>query len=277
MQKKLKPIIIPEERKKFLKEVNYQKKRYVEVPFYRIIPQNLSKKHGLIITAHGGGFCKGHKDADLYFSAMVAVRTNYEVWDVDYKLAPQYPYPAAFNQIYNLTKFAYQNSADLGFDSNDLILVGNSAGGNLVTATALRNIQEHAFKIKLLNTNYPPLDLATDPADKPEAPKSYIPYARSREYNRMYTDADSARTPYVSPVRATEKMLKGFPPLLMITAGQDALHNEGEEFAFNVMTAGNLVIIKKFEHSEHSFMVNCLGDEWSTACTLLADTINNLR
>ena len=93
----------------------------------------------------------------------------------------------------------------------------------------------------------------------------------------MYTDADSARTPYVSPVCANEKMLKGFPTLLMITAGQDALHNEGEEFAFNVMTAGNLVIIRKFEHSEHSFMVNCLGDEWLTACSLLVNTINILR
>ncbi|MBI1696285.1 alpha/beta hydrolase [Lactobacillus crispatus] len=277
MSKKLKPIIIPEKRKVFLEKVIYHKKEAVGMPFYQVIPNKLNEKHGLIIVAHGGGFCKGHKQADLFFATMIADKTGYEVWDVDYKLAPQYPYPAAFNQIYDLVKYAYQNAVKLNFDQNDLILMGNSAGGNLVIAAALKANQTQDFKVKLLNANYPPLDLATDPADKPEAEKSYIPYACSREYNRMYADADAARTPYVSPVRASEKMLAGFPQLLMITAGQDALHNEGEDFAFKCMIAGSLVTIKKFEHSEHSFMVNCLGDEWQDACALVVRTINNLH
>lgn len=57
----------------------------------------MTKKLKAIVVAHGGGFCKGHKEADLYFSAILADQTGYEVWDLDYKLAPKNPYPAAFD------------------------------------------------------------------------------------------------------------------------------------------------------------------------------------
>lgn len=133
----------------------------------------MTKKLKAIVVAHGGGFWKEHKEADLYFSAILADQTSYEVWDLDYKLTPKNPYPAAFDQVYNLVKFAYQNAKKLNFERNNLILVGNSAGGNLLSAAVLKAGQTHEFKVKLLNTNFPPLDLATDPADKPEAEKIY--------------------------------------------------------------------------------------------------------
>lgn len=276
MNNSLTPIVIPEERKNYLTKVKYQKEEKVGTPFYRIVPNSI-KNRGLIITVHGGGFCKGHTIKDLYFSSMLAYETGYEVWDIDYKLSPDNPFPAAFNQVYDLTKYAYQNAEKLNLEKNNIILVGNSAGGNLAAAVTLKANQTHDFKIRLLDTNYPPMDLATDPADKIEAYKTYIPYSKSREYNNMYANPDVARKPYVSLVRASKEMLEGFPQLLMITAGQDALHNEGEQFAFNCVEAGVQVTLKKFENSEHSFMINCLGNEWKDACALVVETIKNLR
>ncbi|MBP2057123.1 acetyl esterase [Lactobacillus colini] len=274
--KKLTPIKIPQSRKDYLNKVGCFKEKIEDVDVYKIVPQDINNKHNLIFTIHGGGFCKGHTEKDLYFASMIATETKSQVWDVDYKLAPKYPFPTAFNQVYDLIKYAYQNFDKLNIDPNRIILCGNSAGGNLAAAVVLKANKTKDFKIKLLNTNYPPLDLATDPADKVEANKTYIPFSKSREYNNWYANADESKSPYVSLVRATEDMLYGFPQLLMITGGQDALHNEGEEFAIKCMQAGVLVTIKKFEESEHSFMVNCLGNEWKAACKLVINTINNL-
>lgn len=267
---------IPISEKAFMEKVEITSKRIVETDFWKIQPKEKFTKPGLIIMAHGGGFCKGHRDEDLSLACKLAALTGNIVYDIDYLLAPKNPFPAAFNQVYRLTAWAWKNAEKINFDRKKLILFGSSAGGNLIAAAALKANQTEAFKPALQIMNYPPLDLATDPADKKEAFRSYIPFERSREYNNWYVDATQARNPYVSPCFASKKMLVGLPETLITTAGKDALHNEAEEYAFHLLEAGVLVTAKKFEQSPHGFIVNRMGPEWKEAHALLIHRIKEV-
>lgn len=267
---------LPASEKAFLEKVEIVPKKIVDTDFWEVRPKEEADKPGLIIAAHGGGFCKGHREEDLCLASKLAALTGNIVYDLDYLLAPEHPFPAAFNQVYGLTAWAWEHADEVGFDRQKLILFGSSAGGNLVAAAALKANQTKAFQPALQILNYPPLDLATDPADKKEAFKSYIPFERSREYNNWYVDADKARDPYVSPCFASQGMLVGLPETVITTAGQDALHNEAEEYAFHLLEAGVLVTAKKFEQSPHGFIVNRMGPEWEEAHALLLRKIKEI-
>lgn len=251
--------------------------RHGKTKYYQVEGENRKKNSSLVIIVHGGGFCKGHSEADKAFASMIAVETNSLILDVDYKLAPEYPFPVAYEEVYDVAKWAYENADKLGVDKSKIILCGSSAGGNIVAAVAMEANRTKEFEIKLQIFSYPVMDLYTDPAKKAEADKLYIPFEQSRKYNSLYiSNEEEAKNPYVSMVFATEDMLKGLPDSLFITGGLDTLHVEAEKFAFMLMKAGVKVTIKRFLNSKHAFVVRCIGDEWLDAHKLITKTINNI-
>lgn len=275
------PTVIPERNEAYLAKVDmqdcYLETRHGQTHYFKF--ENKEKKSGvpLILTIHGGGFCKGVHKADNVFAAMLAVETGAVVFDLDYKLAPEYPFPVAYEEGYDLIKWAYENAEELGIDKSKIVICGNSSGGNIAAAIVMEAARTKDFEIRLQNLNYPPMDLYTDPADKPEAAKSYVPFEVARAYNALYTTTqEETKNPYVSPVFATPDMLKGLPDSLVITAQNDALHNEGEKYAFMMMEAGVKVTTKRFKNSNHGFVVHYIGDEWAEAHKLIIDTIKQI-
>lgn len=271
---------IPESQAKYIEKVNIVERsietRHGETKFFYITNKEQKNNAPLIITVHGGGFCRGHNKADMAFSSMLAFNTGSVVFDVDYKLAPDYKFPVPYEEVYDLVKWAYTNSEELGIDRSKIVLCGNSSGGNIVAAVALKVAETKEFEVRLQITDYAPMDLYTDPSDKKEAYKSYVPFEQARAYNALYVSPEESKNPYVSMVFATKEMLKDLPEALVITAENDSLHNESEQYAFMMMEAGVKVTIKKFLNSNHGFMVFCMGDEWQEAHKLIIDTINNL-
>ncbi|SFU76041.1 acetyl esterase [Clostridium sp. DSM 8431] len=250
--------------------------RQGKTKYYQIQGQNRKENSPLVIMVHGGGFCKGYSEADRAFAAMIAVETNTLILDIDYKLAPEYPFPAAFEEVYDVTKWAYENEDKLGIDKSKIVLCGSSAGGNLVVATAMEAVKTKEFEIKLQILNYPALDLYTDPEEKAQGIKSYIPFEQSRQYNSLYIlSIEESENPYVSLIFAKEDMLKGMPDSLFITGGLDVLHAEAEKFAYKMIEAGSKVTVKRFLNSDHAFTVRCTG-EWLEAHRLIVETINNI-
>jgi len=110
------------------------------------------------------------------------------------------------------------------------------------------------FHIPAAIMEYPPLDVYTDPADKKRMGNG-IPFERARLYNLYYCDRNRQKDPFVSPVYAGQEMLAGFPKTLMITAGQDDLCNEAEQFALKLAQAGNEVTLKRFPDADHAFTI----------------------
>lgn len=274
---------IPESYEAYLDKVDVKEchlaTSHGETHYYKIQNKNKSTIAPLIVNVHGGGFCQGHQKRDIVFSSMLAVETGSVVLDIDYKLAPEYPFPITFDECYDLTKWASDNADELGIDKSKITLIGHSSGANIVAAVAMKVTKTKDFEVKLQIMDYPPTDLYTDPAEKPGAPENpAIPFERARAFNSLYTNTrEEAKNPYVSMVFATSDMLKGMPDALVITGGLDQLHQEAEKYAFMMMEAGVKVTIKRYLNSNHGFIVYFKGDEWPDAHKLIINTINSYK
>lgn len=221
---------------------------------YDTVHDNVKSGGPLIINLHGGGFIRERTPNDEVFCRRLVHGLNLRVWDVDYRVAPDYPFHAALHECYDVVKWAYDHGEELGIDSGKIILTGHSAGGNLICGICIMAHESGDFQIPLAVIEYPPLDLYTDPADKKKMGEG-IHYERARLYNLYYCDRQQQKDPLVSPVFAPEDMLRDFPKTLMITAGQDDLCLEAEAFALKLAQAGNEVTLKRFPGVGHAFTI----------------------
>lgn len=224
-----------------------------------------------ILNFHGGGFVAGRNDRDELFCRRMACLLDALVLDVDYKLAPDYPYPTAVTESWEVAEWMWKNRVELRYHPNKVVLMGHSAGGNLVAGICMRGVQEGLFKPCCAVLDYPPLDLVTNPAEK-QRTSCDMPAERAREYNRKYISPEQGNEPYASPIYAPIELLEEFPDILIISAGEDSLCWEAEEFALKLMRAGVVVTAKRFTESIHGFVINRMC-EWQDAIKLMTGFI----
>jgi acetyl esterase len=167
---------------------------------------------------HGGGFLLGNADMDETMNLAFNRKVGCKVISIEYAKAPEYPFPVALNQVYAVVKHVYENSEKFTIDRDKMAIGGHSAGGNLSTVACIKAKKEGMFQFACQLLDYPPLDLATSPYEKPQ-PKGCIPPKMAMIFDTCYVDSARARDPYVSPVYATQEDLKGLPPALIILAG----------------------------------------------------------
>lgn len=224
---------------------------------YIITPKESKALYPLYINIHGGGFVRPYAKRDTVFCSKVAVEVGCKVIDIDYKLAPEHPFPEGLNECYSIVKWAFENANELNIDTENVIVGGHSAGGNFTAAIALMANKSKEFKLKYQIIDYPFMDAITDPADK-MLEGDLIPPDRARKFNALYVDNEEDKhNPLVSMVAATEEMLIGLPPALVITAAYDSLRAEAEKYAMMMAQAGVEVKVKRFLNSKHGFVVNC--------------------
>ncbi|MDP3179737.1 MAG: alpha/beta hydrolase, partial [Spirochaetaceae bacterium] len=237
-----------------------------------ISPRGTTAPLPLFVNVHGGGFVRPHARRDTVFCSVLAARVGCKVLDLDYRLAPEHPFPAAFNEAYDVLKWAYAHGETIGVDRDQIAMGGHSAGGNLTAAVALMANRTGDFSLRLQILDYPFLDAATDPAEKALG-DDLIPVERMRAFNELYVeDPRDLANPYVSPVLAESGSLRGLPPALVVTAGKDCLFAEADRYAAMLIAAGVEVTARRFLASEHSFVVNCLG-EYAEALDLICDSL----
>lgn len=226
------------------------------------------------INVHGGGFVRPHAYRDEVYSAKVADAIEGIVVDVDYSLAPEYPYPAAFNQCYDVCRWVFSMLGDWDGDEKRVSMGGHSAGANLTAAVCLKANKTKEFRLCLQVLDYGAFDMGTDPADKPDAESNLIPVERGRMFSLCYTDGnlELLKEPYCSPLLAVDEMLVGLPDALVISAGNDNFRFEDEQYAMRMAAAGVKVTVKRFLHSSHGFIVHCT-DEWEEGQALVISMI----
>ncbi|MDO4266830.1 MAG: alpha/beta hydrolase [Eubacteriales bacterium] len=222
------------------------------------------------VNIHGGGFVRPHEKRDEIYSAKVADGIQGIVVDVDYSLAPEYPYPTAFHQCYDVCRWVFSMLEQWDGDKNRVSVGGHSAGANLTAAVCLKAGQTGEFKPCLQVLDYGGFDMATDPADKPEADTNMIPVERGRMFSQAYTDGNTEllKNPYCSPLMADNDMLGRTPEALVICAGKDNFRFEDMEYASRLALAGVKVTAKCFLHSYHGFIVHCT-EEWEAGQALV--------
>lgn len=245
-----------------------------DVTCYVFTAKNRTANCPVHINVHGGGFVRPHVERDEIYSAKVADAIGGIVVDVDYKLAPEYPFPTAFHEAYEVCRWTFSKLKEWDADEKRVSMGGHSAGANLTAAVALKANQTKEFALCLQVLDYGAFDMATDPADKKESAANLIPAERGRMFTEAYTDGNLslAKNPYCSPLMAPEEMLKGLPEALVVAAGQDNFRFEDMEYGVRMALAGNKVTIKCFTESKHGFIVHCT-EEWEAGQKLVIDAI----
>ena len=120
-------------------------------------PANNSKKTKAIIFIHGGGWVLGSIESYTKTCIELSKKTNRMVIAIDYRLAPEYPYPAGFDDCYDIVNLIMNNLEAIGLTNDDVCLMGDSAGGNLAAAISLKSRSTKDFKIKKQILLYPVL------------------------------------------------------------------------------------------------------------------------
>ena len=236
-------------------------------------PKNRPKDSAVLINFHGGGFVAPHTQRDVYFCQRLAWELNIMVVDIEYYTATEHPFPTACYQSYECVKWVHDHAKELGVDTGKIITAGHSAGGNLVLAVSLLVQEGREFSVMLQVLDYPPLDLATDPADKKDAFTSAILPDRARSFNLLYlNEPENGKKVLASPIFANPEQLAGMPETVIITGGRDNLRHEAEEYASKLISAGVPVHCREFTRSRHGFVISCV-DEYNEAIAFIEKNI----
>jgi acetyl esterase len=208
-----------------------------------------------IVYFHGGGWLFGDLDTHDNLCRHLALAADCTVISVDYRLAPEHKFPAAFDDAYAATKWVSGNAATLGIDRTKLVVAGDSAGGNLATAVALMARQNGGDpKLAYQLLIYPVVDMDFAHDSFKRVGEGYSLTEKSmiwfrEHYLRSPADRDDWRA---SPLRA--KDLSKLPPAFVITAGADPLCDEGEAYARALEKHNVRVIHRHYPGQMHAFI-----------------------
>jgi len=234
----------------------------------------------LFIYIHGGGWTIGSIEEYDTTCRLLASETGAKVISVEYRLAPEHPFPAGLEDCYAAAEWIFEHAAELNGDPTNLTIGGDNAGGNLSAAVALMARDRNKSFISRQVLMYP----ATD----------YYHYRVYSEYDSIIENGDGyvltnvdmsyfwtlylgdemhAANSYASPIRARD--FNNLPPTLLITAEYDPLRDEGELYGVKLRQAGTHVQAKRFDGMIHGF-VSLFPDqkEGREALELIRDFVN---
>ena len=217
----------------------------------------VSQPDGLLaglVFFHGGGFVLGDLESHDGLCRALANESRCRVVAVDYRLAPENPFPAAVEDCYAATKWVAANEARLGIDSARLAVGGDSAGGNLAAVVAQLAQADGAPKLAFQLLIYPVTQLAgQDTPSMRENAKGYFLEKESMDwFTRCYAPDKAHRgDARLSPLLA--KDLAGQPAAYVVTAGFDPLRDEGKAYADRLDAAGVPVTYVNYPGMIHGF------------------------
>ena len=218
-----------------------------------------------VIYCHSGAFVLGNLDVDHRQCVELAKRGRCIVISVDYRLAPEHPYPAALDDAMTVLQWAADNRSEPGVDASRLAVAGSSAGGALAARLAQRAAEGSAPRVGFQLLHQPVLDdrptASTEEFDSapgfdgPAVTLMWRHYLAGRQ-----ASADAA------PARATE--LAGLPDTLITCSELDPLRDEAVDYAVRLMRAGVATELHVFPGTCHGF--DAFVPEWETSRQLYA-------
>ena len=206
-----------------------------------------------LVYYHGGGWVIGNLDVVDVPCRQLANRTGCIVISVDYRLAPEHPFPAPAEDAYAAVEWVAENGDSICVDSSRIAVAGDSAGGNLAAVVCLMAKDKEGPKISYQILFYPVTEHSYDTISYHENAEGYFLTKDSMVWFwNHYLQEESGEHPYASPLRA--KDVSGLPPALVVTAEYDPLRDEGEAYAKKLFDAGVGVTLKRYEGLIHGFV-----------------------
>jgi acetyl esterase len=210
----------------------------------------------VLLFFHGGAWALGNLDTEEATCLSLAEQIPCAVVSVDYRLAPEHPYPAALQDCYAVLNWVAQAADTFGGDARRIAVSGESAGGNLAAALTIKTKDLEGPSIASQVLFYPATKLTGDPTDSQKAfgRGFFLDDADMDGARLMYVpDRELWSHRYVSPLLADD--LTGLPPALIITAGCDPLRDEGEAYAKRLKDAGVQARVVCYEDMLHAFLL----------------------
>ena len=231
---------------------------------------------GLVVFYHGGGWVIGGIDENDALCRTLAVKLGAAVVNVDYRLAPEHPYPAGPEDCWAALRWAAQRMPEIAGHDVPLIVMGDSAGGNLSAVIAQRALQADGPRIDCQVLVYPVTDSDFE-TDGYRDPANQLMLSRESMvwFWDHYAPEPGARLhPDASPLRSAN--FAALPPAVILTAEHDVLRDEGELYATRLLKAGVPVRHRRFAGQMHGFftMVDLLpgaGEALAYVATAIED------
>jgi acetyl esterase len=206
-----------------------------------------------IVYFHGGGWVMGNIETHDTLCRHLANASGAVVISVDYRLAPDFPYPAAFDDAFEASCFVQDHSEELKINPGQIGLAGDSAGGNLALAVALKSRKERSSVFAGQCLLYPVLDSRC-------GSESYVHFAEDHGLTKAkmeffwnaYLGESDPTDPLISPSFADD--FSNLPPTMIVTAEYDVLRDEGEKLGAQLKKSGVRVEIKRCEGVIHGFI-----------------------
>ncbi|MDA8267491.1 MAG: alpha/beta hydrolase [Actinomycetota bacterium] len=208
----------------------------------------------IVVYFHGGGFVLGGLDSHDPLCRQLAAGVPATVVSVDYRLAPEHPFPAAVDDATAATRWAADVAPSLGADPSRLVVAGDSAGGNLAAVVARRAARAGTPSVALQVLAYPVTDFTGSHPSHAENGEGYFLTTDDMVWfmQNYLPDGTDVHDPDISPLFAED--LSGLPPALVITAEFDPLRDEGEAYARRLADAGVPVELERYPGMIHGFV-----------------------
>ena len=226
-------------------------------------PKGAKDRMPAVLYLHGGGWVMGGKESHDRLIREISVNAGVAVIFPEYGLAPEIKYPISIEQCYAVLEYLGREAKSMGLDPDGFVVMGDSAGGNMATVLAMLSHERGGPDIIAQILLYPVTDGEMET-------KSYKDFAEgpwlTKKAMRWFWDAylpDLSRREErnASPLRARDEDLEALPPTLVITAENDVLRDEGEEYARRLDEVGVSVSCVRVNGAIHDFlMLDALAD-----------------
>lgn len=219
------------------------------IPARLYTPGGAKPTSGGLVYFHGGGFTIGDLETHDGHCRRLASLAGVRVLAVDYRLAPEHPFPAGHDDALAATKWAFDHAAEIGFDPQRIAVGGDSAGGNLAASVSIDLRDDPARKIAFQLLLYPGIWPEQETASRQQLDGPILTKAALAWFDKSLAAIGHAQSGRAFLGKA--KLSADLPPALVVTAGFDPLKDEGRDYAAALNAAGG-----KAAHVEYAGLVH---------------------
>lgn len=245
-------------------------------------PENSKTELPVIFYCHGAGWVFGDKNVYDRLTRDLVAGSGAALVFVDFSRSPEAKFPVAIEEFYAAAKYLSDNASKYNLDKDQMIVAGDSVGGNMATVLAMLAKERGGVEFKAQVLFYPVTNAEFDNHSYKEFAEGHFLTREAMQWfwDQYITDSKLRMDPKASPLQATLDQLKDLPEALIINGEFDVLRDEGEAYAHKLIEAGVKVTAMTFRGTIHDFvMLNALAKTPAaegaikTACQFIKERI----
>lgn len=220
-------------------------------------PKQNAEALPVVVYCHGGGWILGSTKTHQRLMSEIASRALCAVVFINYTPSPEAKYPVAIEQAYAATMHIAENGSNLNLNTQQIVIAGDSVGGNMAAVVTLLAKERNGPKIAYQMLFYPVTDADFSRASYQQYENGpWLTKAAMEWFWNAYEPDVKLRSKYtITPLHASIDQLKHLPPALIFTAENDVLRDEGEAYAHKLIQAGVDVTALRFQGTIHDFLL----------------------